>query len=242
MINDNFLQLKYELGSYIGQYPTYYELWCRLVRPNALARFASPDTDIVIEGFPRSGNTFAVAAFIIAQGCDVKIARHTHKVMQIIRAVELQLPILILIRRPDDAVISLRIRHPYISFKQALKNYIRYYNGIKSYKKGFYLARFEDVTTDYRQVIQHVNNKFHTEFKLFENSLENQQKAFRLVEEMHLVQTGNSSIDEAQVPRPSEERKKVKEKFYSDLEKKELKMIRGKANNIYEELLQSNQI
>ncbi|NJN53795.1 MAG: hypothetical protein HC804_02970 [Anaerolineae bacterium] len=128
-----FLQLKYELGAIVGQHPAFYKIWCRLFRPDTLSRFVTQKTDIVIEGFPRSGNTFAVAAFSVAQKNTYQIARHTHKVMQIIKAVDMKIPTLVLIRTPTDAVLSLNIRQPYITLEQGLRNYIRYYNGIKPF-------------------------------------------------------------------------------------------------------------
>lgn len=63
------------------------------------------DTDIVIEGYPRSANTFAVAAFEIAQGKPSKIARHTHAIAQLKRAAALKLPTLVIIREPEQAIL-----------------------------------------------------------------------------------------------------------------------------------------
>ena len=44
-------------------------------------------TQMVIEGFPRSGNTFAVFAFRHAQRRDIRVAHHLHAPAQVIRAV-----------------------------------------------------------------------------------------------------------------------------------------------------------
>jgi hypothetical protein len=202
-LKNKILQLKYEFGSIVGQYPTCYEIWCRLFTPSTLNRFVSNDTDIVIEGFPRSGNTFAVAAFTIAQNRSVKFARHTHKVMQIVRAVELNVPTLVLIRPPADAVVSLTIRHPYISLQQGLRIYIRYYKGVKPYRQGYTLAKFENVITDFGQVIKQVNDQFGTGFEMFQPSSENKAKTFQLIEKMHLNHTGNSLVNERAIARRS---------------------------------------
>jgi hypothetical protein len=48
------------------------------IRPEKNATLARPDTAIVIEGFLRSGNTFSVAAFEIANGSAPHVGRHLH--------------------------------------------------------------------------------------------------------------------------------------------------------------------
>jgi hypothetical protein len=64
-------------------------------------------TDIVIEGFPASANTFAVAAFRLAQEPRyMRIAHHTHVPAQVIEATRLGVPAILLIREPMQAVLS----------------------------------------------------------------------------------------------------------------------------------------
>src|SRR2546427_7470725 len=59
---------------------------------------AGPGTDILIEGFPRSANSFSVAAFRLAQGPPVEVAHHTHAPANAIAAFRRHIPALILIR------------------------------------------------------------------------------------------------------------------------------------------------
>jgi hypothetical protein len=54
--------------------------------------WVSRTTEIVIEGYPRSGNTFAVVAFRLAQGREIEIAHHLHAAAQIKRAARLDVP------------------------------------------------------------------------------------------------------------------------------------------------------
>ena len=49
----------------------------------------------------------------------------------------------------------------------------------------FIVGRFEEVTTDFGEVIRRVNARFGTNFKLFEHTEENLRKVFQIVEEMH---------------------------------------------------------
>src|SRR6266566_5260966 len=68
-----------------------------------------PHVDIVIEGFPRSANSFAVHAFRVAQDRPVRIAHHLHAPAQVIAAVRARVAAITLIREPEDAVLELVI-------------------------------------------------------------------------------------------------------------------------------------
>src|SRR5437773_4880663 len=77
-----------------------------------------PDTEIVIEGFPRSATSFAVAAFQMAQDHTVDIAHHTHSPSQVIEAVRRGIPTLLLVREPEDAILSHVVRRPELTVAQ----------------------------------------------------------------------------------------------------------------------------
>lgn len=148
-------------------------------------RAVGPDTEIVIEGFPRSGNSFAVAAFRESQTRSVKIATHLHNAAQIIRATTLGTPTLVLIREPVAAVISLKAlglevaerkktlgkepRHNRYepSFGDLFNSYRAYYEAILPYRDKFVTASFEEVITDFSKPMIRLNEKFNTQFDIF---------------------------------------------------------------------------
>src|SRR5215211_5981100 len=113
------------LQIYAGKHPSAFYGLYRLARKDQ-ARVVTPDTQLVIEGFPRSANTFARVAFNRAQSGRVRIAHGLHVPAQVIRASTWRIPTLILIRKPKDAVLSFAIRDP-ISVDQALRYYITFY-------------------------------------------------------------------------------------------------------------------
>jgi len=118
-------KVRHKTRALIDVYPVLYLLLRRL-RPRTRRLAVERDTELVIEGFLRSANTFAVAAFGFAQQRDVEIAHHMHAPAQVIPAVRMGIPTLVLIRHPKDAVLSLVIREPHISVEQASKDYIRF--------------------------------------------------------------------------------------------------------------------
>ena len=90
------LWLEKWLQIHAGGNPTVFFPLYRLLRTRKdLTRAVTPDKQVVIEGFPRSGNSFARRAFIMAQDetFDVtSIAHHLHVPAQIVRAAQWQIP------------------------------------------------------------------------------------------------------------------------------------------------------
>jgi hypothetical protein len=127
------------------------------------------DTDLVIEGFPRSANTSTVLAFQFAQPQSIKIAYHYHVPAQIIRAVKLGLPTLVLIRNPVDAIVSLQhqkilMHHWNLSVQRSLQYYIYFYESIVGLKHAYIVGEFQDITTSLNPTIARLNSKFNTNF------------------------------------------------------------------------------
>jgi hypothetical protein len=230
-----FFKAKYELIYLLAQYPMVFMPVARL-RKKWRVLLASRQTEIVIEGFPRSGNTFAVVAFELAQGRPVVIARHSHAPAQVIWAVRRNIPALVLIRKPGDAVLSLVIRHPYLSIVQALKLYIRFYRKIRPYRDRFVLAAFNEIVANYGTVIERINSHFGTSFSVFEPTEDNINKCFELVEQMDREDTNRSTVTEATVARPSEAREQAKERLRARLEEPGARNLVATAEAIYDEM------
>lgn len=149
----------------------------------------SDGVEIVIEGFPRSANTFAVLAFKFAQGRDVPTASHFHAEAQILRGVELGIPVIVLVRHPVDAIGSLMVRHP-DSVSQYARRYINFYSNVLRVREHFVLADFRQVTQDFGAVIAKINAKFSMEFNIYENSKKNDEAIFQKIDEINRQREG----------------------------------------------------
>ena len=127
----------------------------------------SRETEIVIEGFPRSANSYAEAAFRVAQTRDVKIAHHCHAAAQVIAASKWSIPCLVIIREPEEACRSLMMHHPSLfTARDLFKEYIVFHEHILVHRSDFVLVTFEKVTTHFSDVIRAVNDRFGTSFSL----------------------------------------------------------------------------
>jgi hypothetical protein len=187
------------------------------VRPEKYATVVRPGSAIVIEGFMRSGNTFSVAAFEIANG-PLHIGRHMHGAPHVLRAVRMGVPAIVLIRPPRDAVLSYLVRRDTLTPHHALVEYLDFYRTTWPVRSGFVVGLFDRVVSDFGGVIDEVNARFGTSFRRFEHTPENEARAFRLVEEMNRLESGGEVV-ETHVGRPSAERAQRKEELRALLDR-----------------------
>ena len=146
-------------------------------------------TDIVIEGYPRSANGFAVAAFCLAQPRPVRVGHHTHAPAHVIAAVRRGVPALVLARDPDDAVVEWVGVMPFLSARQALRAYVRFYEPLLPYRDRFVVGTFDQVNGDFGSVIRRVNERFGTSFREFQHTEEDLRK---VDEEIERSRTGRA--------------------------------------------------
>lgn len=135
-----------------------------------------PDTDIVIEGYPRSCNSWAAVGFVDRQPPGpLKLAHHKHHAAQLLRALQWGIPAVMLIRDPKEAVLSwvaLREEEQHRdggwfykpSFSEALGDWIAFYRAVLPYCDRLVIAPFEEVKADIPSMIRAVNARFSTSF------------------------------------------------------------------------------
>lgn len=152
-------------------------------------KIIQPNTDIVIEGFPRSANSFSVKAFKFSNGDSYKIATHLHAFPQVIMGVKYKIPTLLLIRNPFDCIVSyaalsantygIEYFNKNQDMKWLLDDYVTFYKNLLPYKNKVVVGLFPEVLTDFGKVLDKVNKKFNTNFLLFEHSKKNVETVFK---------------------------------------------------------------
>jgi hypothetical protein len=166
------------------------------------------DTELVIEGFPRSGNTFAEAAFRKAASQPVKLAHHSHAAAQVVQAVKWKLPCLVLIREPVEAARSLLMHHPEtVSEESCLREYSSFYETVRPARAGYVLARFDTLTRDVGVVIDAVNRRFNTSFEKLTHTPATELAIFDMVDELGHSRGTTLGENEPYSPRASQESK-----------------------------------
>lgn len=212
------------------------------VSPRWKAFVVRPNTEIVIEGYPRSGNTFAQVAFELAQGRPVQIAHHTHAPAQVRWAVKHRIPTVLLIRPAEDAIVSHVIRDPYLPLGQALSDWILFYQTLLPWRDQMVIAEFAKVTSGLGEVVRRVNRDYGTRFAIFENSEENIARCYQAIEELFRKRWHRAQVDEIRVPRPSASRSPLKEALQTQLVDQELSRPLERAHALYKEFLDARSV
>jgi hypothetical protein len=188
------------------------------------------DTEILIEGAARSANTFSVAAFKSAQSKPVKMAYRLHAAAHVIAAVRQEVPTLVLIRDPEDAVLSFVVKQSSKGFdvgmRDVLKAWIVFYESILPYREGFVLGNFDTIIADFGIVIRRVNELFDTKFNEFNHCEENVQWCLQEIKQGHS---------------PSKERDKRKAMLRNLFHSVDLESMRYRAYEVYRKMTQSEQ-
>ncbi|WP_204140540.1 hypothetical protein [Halomicronema sp. CCY15110] len=123
-------------------------------------------TELVIDGFQGSANSFATVAFRYFQDKPVQLAHHLHAPVLIISAVEKAIPVLLTVREPEGTVMSLTSRWPYVSVVQALRSYIGFYGCLLPYASECIISDFSTTTKGLDRIIAALNVKYSTNFAL----------------------------------------------------------------------------
>jgi hypothetical protein len=218
------------LQTHAGKHPAAFYGLYRLARKDR-ARVVTPETQLVIEGFPRSANSFARVAFNRAQRDKVRIATGLHVPAQVIRAARWRIPTLVLIRRPKDAVLSFAIRDP-IPVEQALRYYLSFYETIEDYGDAYVLGTFEEVTGDFGRVIRRINDRFGTSFSPFRHKEGNVEAVLARVERNSKRKFGEAHW-ENKASRPVAAREDIKHELEQDLKDPPVERLLWRADAVY---------
>jgi hypothetical protein len=170
-------------------------LYLALARRGGKDGLVDRSTELVIEGFPRCANSFAEAAFRLAQERPVRLAHHAHAAAHVLVAVEAGVPTLVLVRDPDQAVPSRIARDPDIYRPEdGYREFIAFYRRIRPAATGFVAADFAQITADFGAVIRRINERFGTAFAEFASSPENVRRAYGLIDELALHRLGRIAL------------------------------------------------
>ncbi len=190
---------KFEIQTMLRNSPLLLETAWRWRKPlgimqrHPVRRVAEPDDAVVIDGYPRSANTFACDAFTVAQGHSltdavakgyaVKMGNHFHSPAQFALAKKYGVPAMLVLREPVAAALSWVVfTEGKLSAADTLRHYVRFHEPLVAIADAFAVAPFEEVTSDFGKSIARLNAKFGTRFKLFDHTDAGQKAIFEEME------------------------------------------------------------
>ena len=206
-----------------------------LQRLRGATRSVDDRTQIVIEAFPRCASSFVVAAFRLAQEPRaMRIADHSHSPSEVLAGVRRGLPVLVLLRRAEPAVISHVIRNPDLPVRSVLRGYLRFYETVAPARHEIVVGTFEEVTTDLGAVIGRVNDRFGTAFVPFVHSPANLARIDREIEDDYAARARTDDDRERIIPRPSAEREALKADVAARYAREVGADLRRRADAVYD--------
>jgi hypothetical protein len=230
--------LSYRVHYFINAYPLIYMPLVRFRHRFLEDRVVRADTELVIEAFGRTGTTFANFAFLSAQRRRVRTVHHTHAAAQVIVAVKRNLPTLVIVRKPEEVALSHMVRHE-VSPRPALVAWIRFHQRLIPYREKIVFCRFDELSQNFTPVIQRINERFGTNFDIWQHTRDNEAKIF---EHIRIRNRDRFEKDQQQqrmraFALPTPEREALKQRLSSQLSADLLAEIRLRANALYESLV-----
>jgi hypothetical protein len=218
----------WEARTVAGRSPTLSRL---LVRRSG--ELVTGQTEICIEGFPRCGNTFAVVAFQAAQLRTISIAHHVHAPGSVLIAVRMKKPAIVLVREPEEAVLSLMVRLRYLTAGQALRSYVGFYRPLLPHLRRLVVGRFAEVVSDFGNIMRQVNERFGTDFREFHPTEEHLRAVRDEVDRWDRGAFGSREGLERGGASPNELRDRLKEELRPSYRHPRLAAQRARAERVY---------
>ncbi len=218
---------------FVGDQPALMPLYLRLT-PEGTSRAITAETDLVIEGFPRSGNTFAVFA-LRAANPGISIASHIHHFAPIKTARKQRLPLLIAIREPLGCLSSYLVAGSHARPSDVLHEYLSYYSALVSIDDGVVFATFDQIVGSYGTAIGRLNARFDTQFNGYDNDAESDTEVISTIKTYHAsVHRHRRPTEAAPVPQPG--RDEIKAQYRLQLQSPDLGELLQRAHDLYNEV------
>jgi hypothetical protein len=233
-------EIAYRVRYFVNAYPILYMPTARIRHRDSDDRTVRDNTDLVIEAFGRTGTTFANFAFLSAQRRRVRTVHHTHAAAQVITAVKMDIPTLVIVRQPEQVALSHMARHR-VSARPTLVAWIRFHRRLLPFRNGIVFCSFDQMTTNFTPVIERLNQKFRAGFDLWQHTKENEADIFEQIKSRN---RGRFRADQEEQRKqafalPTAEREALKQQLRQHLQADSLTQLRDQANHLYTLLIQS---
>ncbi len=198
---------------------------------------AGPDCDLVIEGYPRSANTFAVMALRVMGNEGLVVGNHYHSPMQVALAEKHRIPAIVLFRAPVPAVASFLAYHGgQVSAREALARYVHFYRSSLAHSRSFVAAPFEEVTSHFDLTLRRCNQRFGCRLQWLPHSEALERRVRSAIEERRARFWGERLDSEQGVASstvPSSRKSALARAFVASVESAEHAGVLAEAKGIY---------
>lgn len=158
------------------------------------------NADLTIEGFGRSGNTFAVNAMRLSQSKPPRILSHFHYPIAVGRSVAAGVPVCVVLRNPYDSITSY-CQYSFWTPQRFIDDFIAYHTYVRPFLDDIVVAEFESFSKDFNCLIEPLNAFYGTNFETVEDHDALSEAAFAEAERQQSTRDG--ALNELMVGRPS---------------------------------------
>lgn len=192
----------------------------------------SPSTGLCIEAPPRSGNSFFVTGFSIANP-EVVLAHHHHVPAQVLTAISLRIPIVTLLRNPvDSALAKAAPAMERFLIGTTLTRWISFWETTNGHLPLVPVVPFANLIADPSGVINRINRRFGTSFS---NEFPESDQVFMEMERIRLANQGGLASDK---PNPNIPDPRIANKEAMLRPEAEQHQLATPAMKLYRELLE----
>lgn len=201
------------LRRWIWPHPAIYALINKIYRPE---KISADQADIIIDGYPRSGNWFSYAALVRSQPNALVVCHHHHAPTVILEGARLGKPTLLLIRHPLAALVSAMVGQPHRTMRELLDFYLDYYTVVSPHLHHVTAATFDQVTQDFGRVTRRLNHRYGTHFVEFQHTANQVEQCFQWL--AHAQRLADPDLPDRIIAHPSSDRTALRERATAKLE------------------------
>lgn len=216
----------------------------KLIRPFGLANLS---TDLIVEGYPRSGNSFLEALISLTQRKTIAIAHHTHALAHVRWGARHGIPSAVVVRNPIASAASLAMHVPKVfTADDLISEYNCFYEGLSSVREMVCLITFDSLTSNAPQVIRAIDARFSLgldyQFSHTEIELPVFEQLNRLSSERGTVVDGREPYSPDRTASQKAERARIKKCLEGEIASLARRRNIDKANTLYEAMKKSADI
>ncbi|MGE0755271.1 MAG: hypothetical protein AB7L92_08955 [Alphaproteobacteria bacterium] len=155
--------------------------------------------DYVVQGFPRSGNTFLAMLLKEFAARPVNIFTHLHVPAMFTLALENDKTIFMPVREPLGSVVSL-IQMKGWSCGRALDHYVEYYTNAQRFIDRVQVMDFKNFTRDIPLALQIIEQHSGIPYKKPASHEKAEERVFALIDELNIRRTGVIRVNDLHRP------------------------------------------
>lgn len=189
------------------------------------------DVDLTVAGFPRVGNTYTGRLIQASAEHPVRMAHHFHAAAQVVTSANRGVPTVVLLRNPEDTVLSLCVAHPELWPWVGHLAYAVYHARLWPHRRRIVFVRFESTTADPARVIRELKERCGLPLRVDAGP----DTEARILETIH-EDYGTAPGQKRKVAAPSAEKERLKAALRSAVEGS---AARGPGRRLYNLLVEN---